>query len=54
VLPVLKVSRQCPLVLLIEEKLREGKTLGSEKGKVLGSGLPCEQRREDESVFYCA
>jgi hypothetical protein len=29
--PVLKVSRQCPLVLLVEVRLREGKALGSGK-----------------------
>jgi hypothetical protein len=29
--PVLKVPRQCPLVLLAEVRLREGKGLGSEK-----------------------
>jgi hypothetical protein len=34
--PVLKVPRQCPLVLPVEVRLREGKALGSEKGKGLG------------------
>jgi hypothetical protein len=33
----LKVPRQCPLVLLIEVRLREHKALGSEEGMVLGS-----------------
>jgi hypothetical protein len=28
-----KVSRQCPLVLLVTVNLREGKPLGSEKAK---------------------
>jgi hypothetical protein len=37
--PVLKAPRQCPLVLLIEVRLTEGKALGSEEGKVLGCGL---------------
>jgi hypothetical protein len=33
--PVLKVCRQCPLLLVVEVCLREGKALGSkEKGKV--------------------
>jgi hypothetical protein len=38
-LPTLKVSTQCPLVLLVEVRLREGKVLGREEGKALGSGL---------------
>jgi hypothetical protein len=29
--PVLKVPRQCPLALLVEVRLGEGKVLGSEK-----------------------
>jgi hypothetical protein len=33
----LKVPRQCPLVLLVEVRLREGKALGSQEGKELGS-----------------
>jgi hypothetical protein len=43
----LKVPRQCPLVLLIEVRLRKGKALGSERGKMLGCGLHYEQG------FYC-
>jgi hypothetical protein len=35
---VLKVPRQCPLVLLAKVRLREGKALGSEEGEVLGCG----------------
>jgi hypothetical protein len=31
-----KVPRQCPLVLLVEVRFREGKALGSEKGKGFG------------------
>jgi hypothetical protein len=38
-LPDLHVHRQCPLVLLIEVRSREGKGLGNEEGKALGSGL---------------
>jgi hypothetical protein len=37
--PALKVPRQCPLALLVEVCLRESKALGSEKVKLLGSGL---------------
>jgi hypothetical protein len=33
--PALKVPRQCPLVLLVEVRLGEGKALGSEEGKRL-------------------
>jgi hypothetical protein len=33
--PALKVPRQCPLGLLVEVRLREGKALGSEEGKRL-------------------
>jgi hypothetical protein len=33
VFPALKVPRQCPFVLLVEVRLKEGKALGSEKGK---------------------
>jgi hypothetical protein len=33
----LKVPRQCPLVLLVEVRLREGKAFGSEEGE----GLEC-------------
>jgi hypothetical protein len=48
----LKVPRQCPLVLLVEVHLREGKALGSEKAKVLESGL-CEARRKVEQGLHC-
>jgi hypothetical protein len=44
----LKVPRQCPLVFLVEERLREGKVLGSEKVKGLGCELRYGQRREVE------
>jgi hypothetical protein len=37
--PVLKVPRYCPLVLLVAVSLREGKALGSKKGKELECGL---------------
>jgi hypothetical protein len=42
----LKVPRQCPLILLVEVHLSEGKALGKEKG--LGSGLFYEERKEVE------
>jgi hypothetical protein len=45
-----KVSR---LVLLVEISLREGKSVGLEKGKVLGCGLFYDQRREVEPGFSC-
>jgi hypothetical protein len=45
--PGLKVPRQCPLILLVEVRLREGKALGSEKGEGLKCGLCYEQG------FYC-
>jgi hypothetical protein len=48
VFPDFKVLRQCPFFLLIKLRLREGKALGSEEGKGLGSGLCCEQRKENE------
>jgi hypothetical protein len=51
--PTLKVSGNCPVVLLVEALLREGKVLGSEEGKVLGSGFSCEQRRKSEQRRYC-
>jgi hypothetical protein len=38
-----KVPRQCLLVLVVEVRLREGKALGSEKGKGLGCGVCFEQ-----------
>jgi hypothetical protein len=47
----LKVPRQCPLVLLVGVGLRKGKALGSEKGKMLGCGLSCDQRKEVEPDF---
>jgi hypothetical protein len=42
----LKVPRQCPLVLVVDVRLREGKSVGSEEGKGLGSGLCREQRNK--------
>jgi hypothetical protein len=42
--PALKVPTLCPIFLLVEVSLREGKALGSEKCKVLGLGL-YEQRK---------
>jgi hypothetical protein len=48
-----KVPRQCLLVLLAKVCLKEGKALGSEKGKASGSELCCEQRREVEQGLYC-
>jgi hypothetical protein len=44
----LKVPRQCPFVLLVEKRLREGKALGSEEGKGLGRGACYEKRNEAE------
>lgn len=44
----LKVPRQCHFVLLVEVQLREGKTLGSEARKGLGTGLCHEHRNEIE------
>jgi hypothetical protein len=49
----MKVPRQCPLFLLVKVILREGKGLGSEKGKVLGCGVCHEQRREVELGLHC-
>jgi hypothetical protein len=34
----LKVPRQCPLVLLVKDGWRQGRTLGSEEGKDEGRG----------------
>jgi hypothetical protein len=41
----LEVHIQCLFVLLIEVRSKEGITLGSEKGKVLESGLCCKQKK---------
>jgi hypothetical protein len=49
----LKVPRQCPFVLLVEIRLREGKALVGEEGKALGSGLCCEPRKKVELGLYC-
>jgi hypothetical protein len=49
----LKVPRQCPLVFLVDVSLREGKAVGSEKGKVLGSGLCYEQGKETAWALLC-
>jgi hypothetical protein len=43
-----KVPRQYPFVLLMEVRLREGKAVGSEKGKGLRSKLCYEEMREFE------
>jgi hypothetical protein len=48
----LKVPRQCPIFLLVEVRLKEGKVLGSEEGKGLGSGVYCEQRKQMDFVVY--
>jgi hypothetical protein len=53
--PGCKVSRHCPLILLVEVRLGEGKALGNdEKGKVLhvGCGFYHEQKREFERGLY--
>jgi hypothetical protein len=43
----LNFPKQCPLVLLLEVYLRQGKALGSEKDKALErAGLCFGQRRE--------
>jgi hypothetical protein len=52
-LPALKVPRQCPFALLVEERLREGNALGSEKGKGLEYGHFYEQRRGIKPGLYC-
>jgi hypothetical protein len=44
--PASKVPRQWPLVVIVKIYSREGKELGSEKGKSLGSGLRYEHREE--------
>jgi hypothetical protein len=44
----LKVSRQCPLVLLLKASCRQDKALESEKGRVFGSAFlehPSEEKR---------
>jgi hypothetical protein len=33
--PSLKFPRQCPTIILVKKCRREGKTLGSEEGKVM-------------------
>jgi hypothetical protein len=44
---------QCPLVLLVDIRLGEGKALVSEEDKGLGSGLCYEDVKEDEQGLYC-
>jgi hypothetical protein len=44
IFPALKVPKQSPLALLVQELLREGKALGSEKCNSLGCGLCYGQR----------
>jgi hypothetical protein len=46
--PALKLPRPCSLILLVNVSLREGKAVGSEKGKVLWCELCYEQRRSIE------
>lgn len=43
---VFKVSRQYLFFILVRVRMMEGKDLGSEKGKDLGSGVCYVQRRE--------
>jgi hypothetical protein len=50
---VLMALLQFPAFLLVEVRLREGKALGSEAGKVLGYGICYEQRREVEQGLCC-
>jgi hypothetical protein len=40
----------CPLVLLVKVAWKEGRVLGSEKGKLMESGLIMQQRKESEIV----
>jgi hypothetical protein len=50
----MKVPRQCPLVLSVKVRSREGKALGIGEGGVLRSGLfCCAQRNEIEQGSYC-
>jgi hypothetical protein len=52
-LPALKVPWQCPLVVLqVKVDSTECKTLESEEGKVMGSELHYEQRKEVEQGLY--
>jgi hypothetical protein len=51
--PALKVPSQCPLVLLVEASLREGKALGNGEGKGIGIGLYCGQRNEVGQGVCC-
>jgi hypothetical protein len=44
---------QCLLVLLIKVVWREGKALGNEEGKALGSGLYYEKRKKVEQRLFC-
>jgi hypothetical protein len=50
-IPAWKVLRQWPHVLHIEVLLREGKSLGSEEGKRLGSGLVRSRRKKFSRHF---
>jgi hypothetical protein len=47
------VRRQYQLVFLVEVRLWEGKALGSEKGKGLGSAFLFVMRREVWLRLYC-
>jgi hypothetical protein len=45
--------QQCPFLLPVDVRLREGKALRSEKVKVLGSGFCYEPCREFEHGRHC-
>jgi hypothetical protein len=49
--PTFQVPRQCSLFFLVDILLKEGKDLGSEGGKVLGSGFGYKQRRKWSRPF---
>jgi hypothetical protein len=50
---ICKISRLCPVVLWTDLRLREGEALGSEEGKMLGSGFHEEQRKRVEQGLCC-
>lgn len=51
-LPASKISSQCPHVLLVEAVFLKGKSLGSEEGENLGSGLHYQHRRVTKRNLY--
>jgi hypothetical protein len=51
-IPALKVPWQCPFVLLVKVDATECKTVESEEGKAMGSGLHYERRKEVEQGIY--